>query len=58
MKYKDGIIEKMSADEASSFYPPKKYHVTLPEGKTDGHGATVVYVTSVKAAKQAINCAS
>jgi len=58
MKYKNCEIELMSDSEAEAFWPPKKYHVTLPQGKTDGHGATIMYARNLKDAKNAINNAT
>ena len=57
MKYKGGLIARMSEGEAGDFDDERniKYHVTYPQGFTDGHGATIKYVSSIKAGKYAIN---
>ena len=44
-----GKITRMSDAEADNMYP-KRYMVELPAGRTDPHGATVVYTITKRAA--------
>ena len=55
IRYKGGIIEKLDPTDADSFYPPKFYHVTYPDGRMDRHMATIKYTRTIKEAKEEIN---